>query len=115
MANFDEDIRRITNEVLQDGTVDQIIREKVTDGIKGAISDSFGYRKLRNAIKERVEQVLVPFIEKYDMSDYIVKLDTVLTEIVNQTALVDNKRLLQNFQYLMTEPQEKEIKLSDLF
>ena len=35
MANFDEDIRRITNEVLQDGTVDQIIREKVTDGIKG--------------------------------------------------------------------------------
>ena len=77
MANFDEDIRRITNEVLQDGTVDQIIREKVTDGIKGAISDSFGYGKLRNAIKERVEQVLVPFIEKYDMSDYIVKLDTV--------------------------------------
>lgn len=59
MANFDEDIRRITNEVLQDGTVDQIIREKVTDGIKGAISDSFGYGKLRNAIKERVEQVLV--------------------------------------------------------
>ena len=51
MANFDEDIRRITNEVLQDGTVDQIIREKVTDGIKGAISDSFGYGKLRNAIK----------------------------------------------------------------
>ena len=67
MANFDEDIRRITNEVLQDGTVDQIIREKVTDGIKGAISDSFGYGKLRNAIKERVEQVLVPFIEKYDI------------------------------------------------
>ena len=57
MANFDEDIRRITNEVLQDGTVDQIIREKVTDGIKGAISDSFGYGKLRNAIKERLEQV----------------------------------------------------------
>ena len=115
MANFDEDIRRITNEVLQDGTVDQIIREKVTDGIKGAISDSFGYGKLRNAIKERVEQVLVPFIEKYDMSDYIVKMDTVLTEIVNQTALVDNKRLLRNFQYLMTEPQEEEVKLSDLF
>ena len=37
MANFDEDIRRITNEVLQDGTVDQIIREKVTDGIKAVL------------------------------------------------------------------------------
>jgi len=115
MANFDEDIRRITNEILEDGTVDQIIREKVTNGIKEAISDSFSYGKLRNTIKERVEQVLVPFIEKYDMSDYIVKLDTVLTDIVNQTALVENKRLLQSFQYLMVEPQEKEIKLSDLF
>ena len=115
MANFDEDIRRITNEVLQDGTVDRIIREKVTDGIEKAIVASFDYGKLRNAVKDRVEQILVPFIEKYDMSDYIVKLDTVLTEIVNQTALVDNKRLLQNFQYLMTEPQEKEVKLSDLF
>lgn len=115
MANFDEDIKRITNEVLSDGTVDRIIREKVTDGIEKAIVASFDYGKLKNAIKERVEQILVPFIEKYDMSDYIVKLDTVLTEIVNQTALVDNKRLLQNFQYLMIEPQEKEVKLSDLF
>lgn len=28
MANFDEDIKRITDEILSDGTVDQIIREK---------------------------------------------------------------------------------------
>lgn len=34
MANFDEDIKRITDEILSDGTVDQIIREKVTDGIE---------------------------------------------------------------------------------
>lgn len=34
MANFDEDIKRITEEVLQDGTVDQIIREKVTKGFE---------------------------------------------------------------------------------
>ena len=29
MANFDEDIKRITDEILSDGTVDQIIRENV--------------------------------------------------------------------------------------
>lgn len=115
MANFDEDIRRITNEILQDGTVDQIIRQKVTKGIEDAISESFSYGELRNTIKERVKQILVPFIEKYDMSEYIVKLDTILTEIVKQTALVDNKKILENFQYLMVEPQEKEVKLSDLF
>ena len=29
MANFDEDIKRITNELMKDGTIDEIIREKV--------------------------------------------------------------------------------------
>ena len=49
------------------------------------------------------------------MSAYIVKLDTVLTEIVNKSNLVDNKQMLENFQYLMKEPQITEMKLTDLF
>ena len=114
MANFDEDIKRITDEILSDGTVDQIIREKVTDGIEKAIASSFNYGKLEKAVKERVEQVLVPFIENYDMSAYIVKLDTVLTEIVNKSVLMDNKQMLENFQYLMKEPQITEMKLTDV-
>lgn len=115
MANFDEDIKRITDEILSDGTVDHIIREKLTKGIESAISNSFSYGKLEKAIKERVEQVLVPFIEGYDMSSYIVKLDTILTEIVNKSVLVDNKKLLENFRFLMEEPGVTEIKLTDLF
>ena len=115
MANFDEDIKRITDEILSDGTVDQIIREKVTDGIEKAIASSFNYGKLEKAVKERVEQVLVPFIESYDMSGYIVKLDTLLTEMVNKSVLTDNKNLLENFKFMMEEPQETDIKISDLF
>lgn len=115
MKNFDEDIKRIMDEILSDGTVDQIVREKLTDGIEKAISSSFSYGKLEKAVKERVEQVMVPFIEDYDMSDYIAKLDTVLTKIVNKSTLVDNKQMLKNFQYLMKEPQIAEIKLTDLF
>jgi len=106
MANFDEDIKRITDEILSDGTVDQIIREKVTDGIEKAIASSFNYGKLEKTVKERVEQVLVPFIESYDMSGYIVKLDTLLTEMVNKSVLTDNKNLLENFKFMMEEPQE---------
>ena len=33
MANFDEDIKRITDEILSDGIVDHIIREKLSKGI----------------------------------------------------------------------------------
>lgn len=115
MANFDEDIQRITQEVLEDGTVDKIIREKVVKGFESAISDAFRWGDLEKAIKARVTAVLVPFIEQHDMSEYVVKLDQVLTEIVNQTSLVDNKNILEGFQFMMTEPTEKEVKVSELF
>lgn len=115
MANFDEDIKRITEEVLGDGTVDKIIREKVVKGFESAITDAFRWGDLEKAIKARVTTVLVPFIEQYDMAEYVVKLDQVLTEIVNQTSLVDNKNILEGFQFMMTEPEAKEIKISELF
>jgi len=115
MANFDEDIKRITEEVLGDGTVDKIIREKVVKGFESAITDAFRWGDLEKAIKARVTAILVPFIEDYDMSEYVVKLDQVLTDIVNQTSLVDNKRLLEGFQFMMTEPQSREVKVSELF
>ena len=115
MANFDEDIKKITEEVLQDGTVGNIIRKKVVEGFESAITDAFRWGDLEKAIKARVTAVLVPFIENYDMSAYITKLDTVLTEIVNKSVLMDNKQMLKNFQYLMKEPQITEIKLTDLF
>lgn len=115
MANFDEDIKKITDEILQDGTVDKIIRENIINGFKLAIERSFSYGKLSDAIRKKTDEVLVPFIEKYDMNNYIVKLDTVLSEIVNSTALIENKKILENFKNLMIEPEKKTITVSELF
>ena len=115
MANFDEEIKRITDEIIQDETVEKIIKEKITKGFESAIDSAFSFGKLRDAIRKRTDEVLVPLIESYDMSEYIVKLDTVLTEIVNSTALTDNKRILANFKNLMTEPDMKTITVSELF
>ena len=115
MANFDEDIKKITDEVLQDGTVDKIIREKITKGFETAIDSAFSFGKLRDAIRKRTDEVLVPLIENYDMSEYTVKLDTVLTEIVNSTALTDNKKILEHFKNLMTEPERKTVTVTELF
>jgi hypothetical protein len=115
MANFDEEIKKITDEILQDGTVDKIIRENIINGFKLAIERSFSYGKLSDAIRKKTDEVLVPFIEKYDMNNYIVKLDTVLSEIVNSTALIENKKILKNFKNLMIEPEKKTITVSELF
>lgn len=115
MANFDEDIRRVAEEILNDGTVDQIIRENLTASIKKSIESAFSFGELSRAIDKKITSILVPFIEQSDMNGYLVKLDSVLTEIVNNTALIDNKKLLENFKYLMKEPEEKAITVSKLF
>lgn len=115
MANFDEEIKKITDEILEDGTVDKIIRENIINGFKLAIERSFSYGKLSDAIRKKTDEVLVPFIEKYDMNNYIVKLDTVLSEIVNSTAFVENKKILKNFKNLMIEPEKETITVSELF
>jgi len=58
---------------------------------------------------------MVPYIESYDFSEYLPKLDSVLTEIVNSDFCIGNKKVLENFKNLMIEPEQKEIKLTDLF
>ena len=115
MGNFDEDIKRITNEIMRDGTVDKIIKDKVTKGFEDAIDSAFRWGKLKDTIEKRIEEVMIPYIEKYDMSDYIIKLDTILSDIVNCTALQDNAKILENFKSLMLEPEEKEVTLTKIF
>lgn len=115
MTNFDEDIRRIMDEIMQDGTVEKILREKIEKGFWEAVDSAFRWGELKDAIKKRVEEILVPYIESYDMSAYIIKLDTVLTDIVNQTSLQDNAKILENFRKLMIEPGTESVTLEDIF
>ena len=42
-------------------------------------------------------------------------MDTVLTEIVNSDNCMADKKILENFKALMIEPEQKEIKVTDLF
>ena len=58
---------------------------------------------------------MVPYIEKYDFSEYLPRLDTVLTEIVNSDACIENKKILENFKGLSIKQEEKEMEVTDLF
>ena len=115
MVNFDEDIKRITDEVMKDGTIEKALREKIEKGFLDAVDSAFKFGELKNAIENRVKEILVPYIESYDMSAYIVKLDTLLTDIVNQTSLQENTAILENFKGLMTEPEMEFVTLEDIF
>jgi hypothetical protein len=114
--NLEDSIKDVIQKKLSDGTVENIIAEKLENGIKVAMEDLFrSYGDVGKIIKEKISEVIVPAIEKYDFSDYIVKLDTVLTDIVNSTTLVENKKLLRNFEELMLEDDRRTITASTLF
>lgn len=114
--NLEERIQNAVMEKLNDGTVEQIVKNSVENAIKKSLEDTFSWSGAgKEMIDEKVKEVIVPVIERHDFNQYIVKLDSILTEIINQTSLSDNKEILENFKALMIEPSEKVIKLSAIF
>ncbi|MSU03550.1 hypothetical protein [Tissierella pigra] len=113
--NLENSIKDVIAKKLEDGTVEKLIAEELEKGIRKSLEDLFGYGGgAKKAIKEKIESVMVPYLESYDYSKYILKLDTVLVEILKNTAL-DNKELLENFKHLVSYETIEEIKVSEIF
>ena len=110
-----EDLLKIAQENLSSEEMNQIVKEKFMKAIEGAVEDAFRWGDIKHAIEAKIKEVMVPYIEKYDFSKYLLKLDTVLTEIVNSSNCIAEKKLLENLKELMIEPEQKEIKVTDLF
>lgn len=110
-----EELLKIAQESLSSEEVEKIVKVKFMKALESAVDDAFLWGDAKRALENKVKEVMVPYIENYDFSAYLPKLDTVLTELVNSEACFANKRILENFKGLMTEPEQREIKLTDLF
>ena len=110
-----EEILKIAQESLSSEEVTAIVKEKFMNALGSAIEDAFRWGEAKRAVENKVKEVMVPYIENYDFSEYLPKLDSVLTEIVNSDFCIGNKKILENFERLMLAPEQKEIKITDLF
>ena len=110
-----DELLKMAQDVLTEEEVQEIVKEKFKEAFKEAVTDAFRWGEAEKAIKKKITEVMVPYIEKYDFTEFIPKLDTVLTEIVNSDGCIAEKRILENFKELMLEPEQKEIKATDLF
>jgi hypothetical protein len=114
--NLENEIKDIITKQLDEGIVEAAIEKHLTESIEKALGDLFGsYGPVTKAIKKEIESVIVPVLESYDYSRYIVKLDTVLTDLVKTTSF-DNRKILENFKDIMSEESRTDtIKASHLF
>ena len=110
-----EELLKIAQESLSSDEVSEIVKEKFKNALASAVEDAFRWGDAKKAIENKVKEVMIPYIENYDFSEYLPKLDSVLTEIVNSDFCMGNKKILENFEKLILAPEQKEIKLTDLF
>lgn len=113
--NIENSIKDVISQKLEDGTIEKLVGEQLEKGVTAALDNLFrSYGDVTKIIEEKVKSVMVPYLESYDYSHYLVKLDNVLVEVLKSAAL-DNKKLLGNFKELMVEEKRKSIKVSELF
>lgn len=113
--NLENSIKDVISKKLEDGTVEKLVEEHLEKGVSKALESLFSsYGDVTKVIEEKVKSVMVPYLEGYDYSDFITKLDTVLVEIL-QSSTIENKKLLGNFKALMMDDGQESIKVSELF
>lgn len=113
--SLEKEVKDIVQTKLTDGTIEKIIEQQFEKGINNALSDLFSsYGDVTRAIKKQVQSVIVPYVENYDYSQYIVKLETVLNEVLKETT-TEHKELLNNFKELMGADIPREMNMSELF
>lgn len=115
MNSLNETINAEIAKSLNSIDFNSIIRDALTENIEHAVNSSLEYGPASDAIRKKINEAMVPYIEKFDFSAYLPKLDTILTEILRSTTLTDNKKILENFKELMIEPVSKTVTLSEIF
>ncbi|MGG7058734.1 hypothetical protein ACQPUZ_10590 [Clostridium tertium] len=116
MSNLENSIKDCITRELEKGIIERVITDKLEECIDNSLEDLFKWNgAVKKVIEEKVEGVMVPYLENYDYSAYITKLDDVLVHVLKNTAF-DNKKILENFKELMVSKIDiKVIKVSDLF
>lgn len=116
MSNLENSIKDCITAELEKGIIEKVITEKLERCINESLNDLFKWNgAIKKVIEEKVTGVMVPYLENYDYSAYITKLDSVLVDVLKNTAF-DNKKILENFKELMSFDTEiKCVKVSEIF
>lgn len=113
--NLESSIKDVISKKLEDNTIENLVAEQFEKSVNNALDSLFrSYGDVTKVIETKIKETMIPFLENYDYSEYLVKLDNVLVEVLKGTSL-DNKKILSNFKELLKEENRKSIKMSEIF
>jgi hypothetical protein len=113
---IENQIKDVITAKLEEGIIEKLVAENLEKGINKSLENLMGnYGDVTKVIQDKIKSVMIKQLEGYDYSEYVVKLDVVLTEILKHTSL-DHKKMLDNFKDLMTDMEfPKVVMLTDIF
>ena len=114
--NLENSIKGSIEKELENGIIEKVIAKQLEKCVENAVSDMFGYGgEVKSVIQEKIKSVMIPYLENYDYSEYITKLDSVLVDVLKSSTL-ENKAILENFKELIENDKDlKEVKITDIF
>lgn len=114
--SLENSIKDCISKELEKGVVEKVISEKLESCVSSALSDMFSWNgEAKKVIEDKVKSVMIPYLENYDYSKYITKLDSVLVDVLKNSTL-ENKKLVENFKELMSnESVSKDITITEIY
>lgn len=115
MKNIEQCVKDCISKELDNGIIEKVITKNLEKCIDDSVRSLFSWDgTLKKCIEEKIESVMSPYLERYDYSGYITKLDIVMTEILKEITL-DHRQILDNFKYLMASERIEKIELTKIF
>lgn len=113
--NMEQEMLKVVQEKLKDGFVNKVVEEHLEKGINKAVESLFAsYGDVTKVLEDKIKAVIIPYVESYDYSEYIVKLDEVMVGVLKETA-VPHKKLVENFSKLMVSDVPETVTVEDIF
>lgn len=114
--NLENSIKEVLEKKLTDGTIEKMVEDAIEKGVKEALSSLTGYNgAIKNVVEEKMKETIVPFLNGYDYSKYLITLDMTLTNLLKEISF-DNRKILENFKSLTSSEEMKEtITVNEIF
>lgn len=113
--SLENNISKVIQDQLQGDLIERVIAEQLEKCVRNSVDSLFGsWGDCKKIVEEKIKSVMIPQLENYDYSQHIVKLDTVLTDILKATT-VDNKKIIESFKGFYLDEMPKEITITDMF
>lgn len=100
--NLNEVFQNAIDKATEPGILQELVDAKVKQVVEDSLDRALEWGAARKALEAKVSELLIPAIERWDVSRCNVKLETLLDDLVRESAIAERADILRRFKLLMS-------------